>query len=174
MMTGRFWRSTIWRIRWRSREDRTYVITPAYYLDSEDKYEYRKQIPYALKSDDANKLTLFVGDRFDEPEKSPSPDYIGLRLGLRNANPTMSAEIALNGVVLHRGSLDSVFTPTPASNAGGGANGDPATSCVQLLIKDPSIVHAGKNTISIRTAEKGVIVSECLIAVRYHHKLFSW
>lgn len=157
-----------------AREDRTYVITPTYYLDHEDNYEYRKQIPLALRANEPNELTLYVGERFDEQEKSPAPDYLGLRIGLRNAMPANALEITLNGTVLHQGALETVFTATNGEQFRGGGNPDPATAYIQFAIKDASKLSAGKNAIVIRTAEQGLIVSECQLAVRYHRKLFSW
>ncbi len=78
---------------------RRYQITTSYFRDREDTYEYRKQLPAALKPGEATSLRLLIGG--DVP---PADAY--LRLGLHGANRAygnVSMTVRLNGQVLHEG-----------------------------------------------------------------------
>jgi hypothetical protein len=77
--------------------DKVFAITPAYYLDHEDSYEYRKQIPATLKENEPLQLTLYVGEDLQEPLVRDVPPYVALRLGFAKLPEDASVEIRLNG-----------------------------------------------------------------------------
>ncbi|HWB53308.1 MAG TPA: hypothetical protein VG722_03920 [Tepidisphaeraceae bacterium] len=156
-----------------SREDLVYAITPAYYLDSENNYQYRKQVPSLLPTDTAKRFTIIVGNRFDQPEKAATPDYVGLRIGLRGVNAEDVMQVTLNGRVLHNGPLSKVYLPTSAKN-------DPAapSAYVQFPLSDYGLIRQGPNEVRLRfqPSVRGAdcVVNDVQIGVLYKHKLFSW
>lgn len=78
---------------------RRYPVTQPYFHDSDDTYEYRKQLPVYLELGKSSTLRLLVGE-----DAAKSSAY--LRLGLQGANQAYSdvaMTVRLNGQILHEG-----------------------------------------------------------------------
>jgi len=84
-----------------TRMNKVYAITPAYYLDHEDSYQYRKQIPVDLVLGETTSLTLSV----DELLGTLNPDYCALRLGLVGIEPACKMLVKINGNRLLAGTV---------------------------------------------------------------------
>jgi len=153
---------------------RIYAITPAYYLDYEDSYQYKKYIPADLQPGKTRRLPLIVGADLTDRTLERPPDACALRLGLRGAGRDLQVTVAINGKLLYEGAagenLIEVTGPAPAS---GGAHPDPPTSYLQLPIDDLSILRQGTNVLKItiskpETAEEVTLV-EAQLGVLYSH-----
>lgn len=133
-----------------SRLDRRYQITPAYFCDREDSYEYRKQVPAPLRAGEKTQLRLLVGE--DLAAASPRPKYAGLRLGFyseSHAYAGMELSVALNGHELHAGLLGTALVVTKGKRHGNGSHPPPTEAYAQWAIADLSWMRAGWNEISL-------------------------
>ena len=119
-----------------SREDRTYAVTPAYFIDHEDTWQYKKQLPVKLEAKRQQKLRLYIGEMFSNEKLSAPPDYIGLRLGFRGLTAEVPIEISINGQSIHRGPAGETWLSTSGKDRSGGAHPPIASSYVQLRITD--------------------------------------
>lgn len=78
---------------------RRYLVTQPYFHDSDDTYEYRKQLPVYLEPGKSFALRLLVGEKAADSKA-------WLRLGLHGANQAYSdvaLTVRLNGQTLHEG-----------------------------------------------------------------------
>jgi hypothetical protein len=158
------------------RSSRVYAITPAYYLDSEDTYQYRKQIPAPAAPDGPLSLTILVGEKLTGSAAPPKPDYCGLRLGLRDADRATKLRVEFNGRVIHDGSLADRFTAVK-SGAPPKLSGRQLapTAYAQFPLEDLRLIRQGANAIEIAVempAEDGQItVVEAQLGVLYTRSL---
>ena len=149
--------------------DRIYALTPAYFNDHEDTYQYRKQIPAELASGKAVALSLFVGE--DLTEKRAKSVEVVLRLGLAGApTPRHVLTLSLNGRLLKRGRMGAGLAEVTGKRRGGGAHPPAAEAYYQRTIRDHSLLRRGANDLSItvaaaRDALSKLILVECQIAV---------
>lgn len=129
---------------------RRYQITQSYFHDSEDSYEYRKQLPAALKPGEVTRLRLLIGE--DMSKASMKPDYVGLRLGLFGANQTFAPlvmRVTVNGRLFHEGDVAKQLVVTTGTRHGNGSHPPPTEAYVQWLVSDLSQLQAGWNDIEI-------------------------
>ena len=124
--------------------DKVFAITPAYYLDHEDSYEYRKQVPAALKEGEPVKLTLYVGDDLQDPGVRDVPPYVALRLGFAKLPEDASVEIKLNGRV-----PVGSFTRQSMIAATGSHPPDAGDHFAQLRMDDHTIIKTGWNELEV-------------------------
>lgn len=124
-------------------ETRAYGITPAYFRDDLDTYEYKKQIPVRLNSNLPTVLRFPVGETFDG---NPHLDYLALRVGLRNATlgPDTRVRMALNGNVVLNLADPSTFISIPTSLRGQST----IRGFIQVEV-DPAIVNEGENVLTL-------------------------
>ncbi|MEN3941224.1 hypothetical protein WJU23_08015 [Prosthecobacter sp. SYSU 5D2] len=133
---------------------RRYQITQGYYLDKEDNYEYRKQIPAALLLGQTLRLKLLVGE--DLSKAMPEPGYVGLRLGLHGANKAyedVAMTVAVNGRQLHIGPAASLLQVTRGKRHGNGSHAPPTEAYVQWAVADRSLLRAGWNELEVTLTE---------------------
>lgn len=125
--------------------DKVFAITPAYYLDHEDTYQYRKQVPVALKDGEPAKLTLMMGEDLSSPLAKDVPPFVALRLGFDAPLPDgAKVEVTLNGrMPVGPFGRDSTITPT-----GSTPKGSP-TVFAQLRLDDHTIVKQGINELAV-------------------------
>jgi len=76
--------------------DKVFAITPAYYLDHEDSYEYSKQVPASLKEGEPVTLKIYMGENLQDPLVRDLPPHVALRLGFAKLPADASVEIRLN------------------------------------------------------------------------------
>jgi hypothetical protein len=123
---------------------RSYAITPAYYLDHEDSYEYRKQIPLRLADGKPSTMRLFVGEDLSAQDNAKLNCV--LRLGLAGAEPKSHIAITINGQGFHSGPLGKLLVPT----TGRLPRKQPApTAYVQWNVEQLSAFRQGWNDISV-------------------------
>jgi len=156
------------------RGDRCYQVTQAYFHDREDNYEYRKQLPAALKPGDTVALRLLIGE--DVAQALPKPRYVALRLGLYGANrayTSVAMTVRLNGQRIHDGPAGERLVVTTGKRHGNGSHPPPTEAYVQWPLTDLGALRAGWNTIEatltsatknpplqIVEAEVGVLVEQ--------------
>lgn len=130
--------------------DRRYQITQAYFLDSENSYEYRKQVPAALQSGEPLTLRLLVGE--DLSASTPKPEYVGLRIGLHGANQSdasLAMRIKLNDDELHSGDVAKRLIVTTGRRHGNGTHTAPTEAYIQIQISDLNLPRAGWNDVEV-------------------------
>ncbi|MBM4046042.1 MAG: hypothetical protein FJ279_13075, partial [Planctomycetes bacterium] len=150
---------------------KVFAITPAYWLDHEDSYEYRKQVPLDLATDKPkppagsepargwqkgashafkpHTITLFVGEDLGGPG-APAPSFCALRLGFVGATPETELALTVNGHVLHSGPLGEMLVSvrgTAPSNQR--SYPPPATAYVQIPLTDLRVLRLGVNTLEL-------------------------
>ena len=134
-----------------TRMSKVYAITPAYFLDHEDTYQYRKQIPLDLKAGQPHRLTLILGDSL----AAPRPDCCALRLGLRGVDREYEMVVSLNGQELHSGAVgDRLAAATGKAPANRRAHPPPPTAYLRLPINDPRALKHGANDLRVAAQRK--------------------
>lgn len=149
--------------------DKIFAITPAYYLDHEDTYEYRKQVPVALKNDQPAKLTLMVGEDLASPLAKDVPPYVALRLGFDALPEGAKVEVLLNG----RAPVSAFGRESTIAATGSTPKGSPKVFA-QLRLGDHTIVKQGINelTVTLHGASErtDVKLAEVHLGVIYHRE----
>ncbi len=157
--------------------DRVFAITPAYWHDREDTYEYRKQIPVELRPGQRADVTIYVGEDLTAA-RVPTPSCCALRLGLHQAGKTgldaaakkLGLEIRLNDALIHRAPLGEQLTLVAAKRRVGGRGHPPATQAyAQVPVVDLQHVRQGKNRLTIAldaaTSTETLLVVEAQLGV---------
>jgi hypothetical protein len=131
-----------------ANKDKVFSISKAYWYDSEDGYEYRKQLPVGLDESSPKSFKLLVG------EDPNTADKRWLRIGLRNPPKNARVEIALNNSKLVAGEIVSLARPShdetskqvvkPVS-----ASKDLPTHFVLIALPQGAQVLRGQNTITM-------------------------
>ncbi len=143
--------------------DRRYQITQGYFLDKEDSYEYRKQLPLALQAGKKASLRILIGEE-------PSQANANLRIGLYGANRDYAGvemKVSLNGHVVHEGSTAEQLVVATGTRHGNGSHAPPTEAYVQWPIGDAGALRQGWNDIEITltAASKPLQLVETEIAV---------
>lgn len=142
---------------------RRYLVTTSYFHDREDTYEYRKQLPAALKLGEKAALRLLIGE-----DASNAKAY--LRLGLHGVNQAygdVALTVLINGRALHEGAVAGQLVVT--TGARHGIAPSPATEAyVQWPITDTTLLREGWNTldITLTTASKSLQLVETEITLQ--------
>jgi hypothetical protein len=157
---------------------RIYAVTPAYYLDHEDTYQYRKQLPASLTPGQPHEVTLYVGDDLSNRDVHPAPAYCGLRLGLCGGTAEREVTVTLNERVLHTGALGSALVPVPDQRRSAGAHPPFPTGYLQLAIREMDVVRQGPNRLGvlIKAIEGGdqVTLVEVQLGVVHERNYLEW
>jgi len=143
--------------------NKAFAVTPGYYLDYEDTYQYRKQLPAEVTMGEPCTLDLLVGDEVTDP---PAPDHVLLRVGLRNASEEHNWELCLNEELLHEGALGEQLVATPDA-----PQQIAPTHYLHLTIDDPGLVDQGHNRLTLRIVQApdghATQIVECRLGVLY-------
>jgi hypothetical protein len=136
----------------------TFTVTKAYWEDDEDTYQYRKQLPAALRVDRPETVELYVG--LDEASLSGSAD-VTLRLGLRDASPDAALRVRLNGQPVMEGTVDTVtaITAQGERTAAGKRHRDLATTVAAVAV-EASWLRPGRNIVEITTSAPAAILTD--------------
>jgi hypothetical protein len=124
--------------------DKVFAITPAYYLDHEDSYEYRKQVPVALRDEQPVALRLYVGEDLQAPLARDVPPYVALRLGFTKIPDAATVTVRLNGRLPVQ-----PFTRQAMLAATGAHPADAGDGFAQLRLDDHTIVRPGWNELGV-------------------------
>lgn len=151
--------------------NKVYTITQAGGSDSvgrPETYHPPKQIPAEVKAGQAMELKLYIGENFSSPNKT-APSYIGLRLGLREANPNQRIRVSVNGTMVYQGTMAPSFLEAtgPAEVNKGFPHVPQAFFQVQLA--DAKLLKTGENVIVVELAdEKGQFqLTEVMVGVLF-------
>ena len=148
--------------------DRTYAITPGYYLDHTDTYQYRKQIPAELLPGQQRELTLIVGEDLSRPLLASALKYCGLRLGFHKPDTNLQLEVKLNGRVLQSGPVAGklVTAKGAMTRPSWGAHPPAPTAILQLPIDDRAVVKQGVNEIAFTVTSPAEAQKQLLTEVQ--------
>ncbi|MDZ4697755.1 MAG: hypothetical protein SGI86_21645 [Deltaproteobacteria bacterium] len=124
--------------------DKRFAVTPAYYLDHEDSYEYRKQLPVLLAEGVPTIVRIYVGEDLQANLTRDTPPYVAVRLGLSKIPADASIEMKLNGR-LPVGS----FGRQSMIEASGARPPDAGDHWAQLRMDDHTIIRQGWNEVVI-------------------------
>ena len=133
--------------------DRVYSVTPAYYLDHTDTYEYRKQVPKVLEVGEPATLNFYLGD-----EQFGAGDVM-LRLGIRGVgNPSMRIEVQVNGVGVFDGLATGpeVVSVTGKRSRPSSLHPDDPQAYLHIPIKDSTMLKPGENRVTVKTTSDDV------------------
>lgn len=148
--------------------DKLYQITPAYYLDHEDTYQYRKQVPVALQDGEPQKLSIVIGEDFSDPLVQDLPPYVGIRLGFTAFPQDAAVEFTVNG-----------RKPVGAVKRGGAieATGSHPKTVpsfyVQVPLQDLTLFRRGRNDLTVEMKGTGgaeVKLAEVQLGVVYNRQ----
>lgn len=122
-------------------EERVYMVTPGYFLDHEDSYQYSKQIPLALEPGTAHTVTMMIGEDLSDAE-ALSTTRRTFRAGFSKPLAAgMGLRLAINDTVVHDGPLADALVPVIGQSRG-------AQSYVYLSLDGRDILHRGENELS--------------------------
>lgn len=124
-------------------KDRVFAITPAYFTDNENTFEYSKQVPFTVPVFGTKDFTMIVGDSISQMIRERPSDVI-LRLGLTGAQSTRPVAISINGRQLHSGQMGGRYFPLtlPATNDG-------PQAYFQVAVDDLLALQRGNNVIQV-------------------------
>lgn len=127
--------------------ERAYLVTAGYYLDHEDNYQYRKQLPLPVMQGNDHSVTLLIGEDLSDPDLSRI-----LRLGFSKPL-TKETELCLsiNGEPIYDGTVENVLVPVRGVSRG-------AASYLYFSFNDRNPFLKGKNQITFsvkRIADPG-------------------
>ncbi len=131
--------------------NKVFAITPGYYLDHEDTYEYRKQLPVELKEGQAQTLSLIVGENLADPLVTDGPKpYVALRIGFAGFPDSAKLEVKLNGRL-----PSGPISRQDFILASGSHPRDSSSLLAQIRLDDLSIVRQGSNEIILTISGAG-------------------
>lgn len=124
-------------------KDRVFAITPAYHVDNEDTFEYRKQVPQTVSGLNSRNFTLIVGDDIQRLIRE-RPQEVMLRLGLTGVSAANSVGLSINGHQLHSGQMTGKFYALGTSFPSDGPQ-----AYFQVAVDDLLKLQRGNNTITL-------------------------
>lgn len=149
--------------------DKVFAVTPAYYLDHEDTYEARKQVPATLRDDTPQSFRLLVGEDLSAPLVSDGPKpYVALRLGFAGVADSARLEVKLNGRV----PTGPISRKDMVVAAGSHPKGS-SSVFAHLRLDDLTIVKQGNNEIILTVTgagSDGAQLTELQLGVLYHRE----
>jgi hypothetical protein len=125
-------------------KDRVFAITPAYFTDNENTFEYSKQVPAAVNPLASKNFTLIVGDDIQQMIRE-RPDDVVLRLGVTDTASNRPVTLSINGRQLHSGQMGTKYFPTSL-----GSGTDAPQAYFQVSIDDLRALVRGNNTITVQ------------------------
>jgi len=125
-------------------KDRVFAVTPGYFNDRENTYEYAKQLPSTLTPLQTREYELLIGDDIERMIRE-RPDDVILRFGLNNAAETRLLTVWINGTQIHAGSLADGYYTTNA-----GLRGTGPQAYFHVTVGDLLMLEQGHNTIRVR------------------------
>lgn len=130
------------------RGERIYAVTPAYYLDSTDTYEPRKQVPLVLEAGEQAAVNLAIG----EQPHSTNVKMALLRLGLRGVGDTSRGLLVrLNESTIFDGPLDNgMYIPVTGKRSRPSRLHPPDPQAyLHIRLPDLSMMRLGNNQLEL-------------------------
>lgn len=127
-------------------KDRVFAVTPAFFTDNENTFEYSKQVAAPVQPLTTKNFTLIVGDDINRMIRE-RPDDVVLRLGVTDTSSSGPMTLSINGRQLHAGAMGTKYFPTNLGNAA-----DTPQAYFQISIDDLRTLVRGNNTISVRNS----------------------
>jgi hypothetical protein len=142
-------------------KDRVFAVTPAYFTDNEDTFEYAKQVPHTVGILGSKSFNLIVGDDVNRMIRE-RPDEVILRLGLTGTQADRPITLSINGRQLHAGQMGAKYHPVslPASS-------DTPTAYFQVAVDDLRALLRGDNTITVQNTgvSSGIRITDIQLGV---------
>ena len=135
--------------------DRVYAVTPAYYLDHTDTFEYRKQVPLILSVGESADIRLNIG----EEVSTAGVKEMQLRLGLRGIGDTnRRLKVGLNGSVVFDGPPDggNLVRVSGRRSRPSSLHPDDPQGYLHIPITDYSVLNPGMNRLTLMMAAEDV------------------
>lgn len=124
-------------------KDRVFAITPSYFTDPEDTFNYAKQIAYNISPSQTKSFTMLMGDNVSTMIRE-RPDDVILRVGLSNIPQGQSLTVKLNGRTIQSGAMTSNYFASGLASAT-----DAPSAYLHMTVDDLRALNRGTNTISI-------------------------
>ncbi|HEV2295421.1 MAG TPA: hypothetical protein VGR35_16340 [Tepidisphaeraceae bacterium] len=124
-------------------KDRVFAVTPSYFTDNEDTFEYAKQVPHTVGAQGSKSFNLIMGDDVNRMIRE-RPDDVVLRLGLTGTSSDRPVTLAINGRQLHSGQMGAKYFPVSLPAAS-----DTPTAYFQVAVDDLRALLRGDNTITV-------------------------
>ncbi|WP_432799636.1 hypothetical protein [Poriferisphaera sp. WC338] len=155
--------------------DKVYAVTPGFYLDHEDTYQYRKQIPTSINVGSSTRMTFPVGEDYSDPSAATYPDKTVLMIGFNDLPQKAKISISLNGSKIYDGpTADHLIDPDGVAPVTSAAKS--ASLLFQIPIDKPALLVQGENVleVSIDTSKvksgAAVEIAQCEVGVFYDRK----
>jgi hypothetical protein len=152
-------------------QDKVFPITKPYYLDHEDSYQYRKQLPMDLRAGKAGYLSLIVGDGLSGEAEKARRTYTGLRLGFCALPPEAKLTVVMNGQTILSGPVKDHYTAVLGAPPVRSSDRSESPECfVQVTIDRAELIRQGKNEITVSLPEEaaaGTSLVDVQLGVRY-------
>ncbi|WP_432799635.1 hypothetical protein [Poriferisphaera sp. WC338] len=124
-------------------KDRVFAITPGFFTDNEDTFQYAKQLPETVGVFSSKNFELLVGDDINQMIRERPSDVL-LRFGLTGVDSDLPLRIVLNGHQLHAGSIRDTFFTTDLVGTNDGPD-----SYFYITVGDLRNLVQGTNTITV-------------------------
>lgn len=141
-------------------EERSYMVTAAYYLDHEDNYQYRKQIPLDLPAGETRTVTMMIGEDLSS-EALLSTTRRTLRVGFADPPvPDTRLRLAINGTDVYAGPIGDVLVPIVGPSRG-------ATSYAYFSLDEAPVFRIGENDLAFTlTPSAAGVTGEELVEIQ--------
>ncbi|MFA5688107.1 MAG: hypothetical protein WC959_03020 [Kiritimatiellales bacterium] len=98
--------------------DRAYMVTAGYFMDHEDNYQYRKQLPLPITSEESHSVVMVIGENLSDPETKEAVTRT-LRFGFSKVlAPDTKVKISINGETVYDGMAKPVLVPVSGASRG--------------------------------------------------------
>ncbi|MDC0935364.1 hypothetical protein OAS39_03680 [Pirellulales bacterium] len=124
-------------------QDRIFAVTPGFFNDDEDTYEYAKQLPFSVPATSSQQFTMTVGDDIGAMI-AENPRAVQLRLGLTNTTAAKPVTISINGQQLHSGPMTNGYFSLNAP-----VTQDGPQAYFHVTVDDLLMLQQGANTITV-------------------------
>jgi len=122
------------------RAHKIFAITPGYYLDYTDTYQYKKQLPVIVREGEPAVFRLYIGEDYSDPARKASVAWSAIRLGFKKEQIGADWQLQLqaNGMVLHEGPVEERLVETEG-----------ALVYLQVPVHDMAVWRHGENRIRL-------------------------
>jgi hypothetical protein len=140
-----------------ARANKIFAITPGYYLDYTDTYQYKKQLPAVVKEGEPAAFSIYIGEDYTDPARKAAVDWCAIRLGFKKGFPEgdWGLELQANGMILHTGPVGDELVATEG-----------ALAYFQAAVHDMAVWSHGKNVVRlVLTGIPEINLDEVLVGV---------
>lgn len=153
-------------------ESKIYTITKSNWLDFEDTYTYKKQLPSKVQPGQEAEFKMLIGENFDPQITRAKLSYCGLRLGLRGCKASDTVSVSLNKHTIFAGDLGTNLISINAEPPPHSQGMSPAAKAFWQIPVKPSDLKQGWNVIVVKlNGSEEVIITDINIGVFYNNNL---